>query len=185
LTAIALTLFGLLLAGVGVVVCAGSRRDGRRDERIIDRVDAILPQTQCRQCGFSGCRPYAEAIVRSGAGINRCPPGGESTVRALAELLGADPEPLRDAATERSVVTIDEALCIGCTKCIQACPVDAIIGAPRQMHTVLLKDCTGCGLCIPPCPVDCIAMVPAPMDARDWHWPKPAADTPHRHAHAA
>jgi electron transport complex protein RnfB len=131
-------------------------------ETLTDRIDALLPQTQCRQCGYSGCRPYAEAVATDRAGINQCPPGGEETIRELAALLGRRFEPLNPAfgATKPPMAAvIDEAVCIGCTLCIQACPVDAIVGAAKLMHTVIAAECTGCELCIPPCPVDCIAMV--------------------------
>jgi electron transport complex protein RnfB len=129
-----------------------------------DDIDALLPQTQCTQCGFAGCRPYAEAIARGEADINRCPPGGAAGIERLAALTGATPGPL-DATCgtegEPTVVVIDESRCIGCTLCIQACPVDAIVGASKRMHTVLLDECSGCNLCIAPCPVDCIAIVTA------------------------
>lgn len=127
-------------------------------------IDALLPQTQCRQCGYEGCRPYAEAIAAGHAGINQCPPGGDDTIRDLAALLGAPFQPLNPAfgaAQPPAVALIDEQRCIGCTLCIQACPVDAIAGAAKMMHTVIAQECTGCELCIPPCPVDCISMVPA------------------------
>ena len=134
----------------------------RRQTPPPEAIDALLPQTQCRQCGYAGCRPYAEAIAAGRAGINQCPPGGEETIQALAQLLGIPVEPLDPAfgVTKPPLVAmIDETICIGCTLCIQACPVDAIAGAPRLMHTVIAAECTGCELCIPPCPVDCIAMV--------------------------
>lgn len=127
-----------------------------------DDIDALLPQTQCGQCDYAGCRPYAEAIAAGQADINQCPPGGEAGIRALATLLGVPPKALNPRHGEHkpeSVVFIREAECIGCTKCIQACPVDAIIGASKLMHTVLADHCTGCNLCIPPCPVDCIDIV--------------------------
>lgn len=127
----------------------------------IDAIDALLPQTQCTKCGFAGCRPYAEAIAAGEAAINRCPPGGAEGIRRLARLLGRAELPLDPACGHeqpRRIAWIDPALCIGCTKCIVACPVDAIIGAPRRMHTVIDALCTGCDLCVPPCPVDCIAM---------------------------
>ncbi|WP_306673899.1 electron transport complex subunit RsxB [Tahibacter caeni] len=129
---------------------------------LADRIDALLPQTQCGQCHYAGCRPYAEAIAAGDADINQCPPGGEVGIRALATLLGREFKPLNPehgVETPRTVAVIDEAVCIGCTKCIQVCPVDAILGAPQVMHSVLTEECTGCGLCLVPCPVDCIAMV--------------------------
>ena len=128
-----------------------------------DAIDAELPQTQCRLCGYDGCRPYAEAIARGEAAINRCPPGGEVGLRALARITGLPAPPLDPACgpvKPRAVAVIDEAWCIGCTLCIQACPVDAIVGAAKRMHTVLAEDCTGCELCVPPCPMDCIVMTP-------------------------
>ena len=132
------------------------------------RIDAVLPQTQCRQCGYPACRPYADAVARGSADINRCPPGGEDVIRDLARLTGAAAKPLDPAfgaLATPSVAAIDESLCIGCTLCIQACPVDAIAGASKLMHTVIAAECTGCGLCIPPCPVDCISMFAAGEDA--------------------
>lgn len=133
---------------------------------LADRIDAELPQTQCTLCGYDGCRPYAEAIARGEADINRCPPGGDEGVAALARLLDRKIIPIAaecgEPVTQPQVAVIDESLCIGCVKCIQACPVDAIVGAPKQMHTVIASECTGCGLCIPPCPVDCIDLAPNP-----------------------
>jgi len=130
---------------------------------LADQIDDLLPQTQCTQCGFSGCRPYAEAIARGEADINQCPPGGTSGVVKLAALLRRDVIPLNPAyGVEKPLAAalIDEQWCIGCTLCIQACPVDVIVGAPKRMHTVLLERCTGCELCVAPCPVDCIEMIP-------------------------
>jgi electron transport complex protein RnfB len=129
---------------------------------LTDRIDALLPQTQCTKCGYPGCRPYAEAIVRGKADINQCPPGGVAGVEKLAALLGRQTQPLNPANGSEQPLTaalIDEGVCIGCTLCIQACPVDAIVGAAKLMHTVLLDHCTGCELCVPPCPVDCIEML--------------------------
>jgi electron transport complex protein RnfB len=126
-------------------------------------IDALLPQTQCTRCGYSGCRPYAEAIASGEAAINQCPPGGAATISALAALLERAPLPLNPAnglEGPELVAQIDEEVCIGCARCLPPCPVDAIIGAQRRMHTVLLALCTGCELCVAPCPVDCIAMVP-------------------------
>jgi len=131
---------------------------------LAEKIDALLPQTQCAQCGFDGCGPYADAIAAGEADINRCPPGGANGIRSLAALLGLPYRPLDPKhGVERPlrVAFIDEARCIGCTLCIQACPVDAIVGAPKQMHTVLSALCSGCDLCVAPCPVDCIAMLPA------------------------
>ncbi|HET7395178.1 MAG TPA: RnfABCDGE type electron transport complex subunit B [Gammaproteobacteria bacterium] len=131
---------------------------------LADRIDALLPQTQCQRCGYPDCRAYAEAIASDETEINRCPPGGVDTIQSLAELTGRKLKPLDPGLGEfrpDTVAFIDEPLCIGCTKCIQACPVDAIVGAAKQMHTVIESLCTGCELCIPPCPVDCIRMQPA------------------------
>ena len=133
-------------------------------DALIERIDAALPQTQCTRCGYPACRPYAEAVARGEAAINRCPPGGAEGVRVLARITGQPVLPLDPeygVEVPPCVAMIDEDACIGCTKCIQACPVDAIIGASKLMHTVIADLCTGCELCIPPCPVDCIAMVPA------------------------
>lgn len=144
---------------------------------LAEKVDAILPQTQCGQCGFVGCRPYAEAMAAGEADINRCPPGGETVIKSLAELLGVEAKPLDAENGEHSDVPllaiIDENTCIGCTLCIQACPVDAIVGAAKHMHTVIASECTGCKLCLPPCPVDCIAMVPLKAEPANWKWPYP------------
>lgn len=126
-------------------------------------IDAVLPQTQCTRCGYQGCRPYAEAIAAGKADINQCPPGGQATIDALAALLGRETKPLNPANGVEAapvVALIDEERCIGCAKCLPACPVDAIVGAQHYMHTVIVERCTGCELCIPPCPVDCIRLVP-------------------------
>jgi len=161
--------FGLLLGFAAV-------RFKVEADPVVDQIDAILPQTQCGQCGYPGCRPYAEAIASGEADINQCPPGGEAGVQALADLLGRDPKPINPEHGEikpKMVAVIDEQLCIGCTLCIQACPVDAILGAAKHMHTVIEAECTGCELCVPPCPVDCIAMVPVKTDIATWKWPYP------------
>lgn len=135
----------------------------RFSEKFIKAIDALLPQMQCGQCGYSGCEPYAAAIVEGRADINQCPPGDDDGIRNIATLLGIEPKPLNTRhglPKPRVVAVIDENLCIGCTFCIRACPVDAIVGAAKQMHTVLTDECTGCELCMAPCPMDCIAMVP-------------------------
>jgi len=142
------------------------------------RIDALLPQTQCTKCGYPGCSPYAEALARGAADINQCPPGGTRLVRRLATLLAREVVPLdpaRGVAPSRHVARIDEPRCIGCTLCIQACPVDAIVGAPAQMHTVIVELCTGCDLCVAPCPVDCIAMLPATGSDVRWTQPRQRA----------
>lgn len=131
---------------------------------LVEMIDALLPQTQCGKCGYGGCEPYAKAIAAGEADINQCPPGGETGIHKLAALLMREFKPLNPqfgVEKPREIAVIEEEICIGCTKCIEACPVDAIIGASKQMHTVITADCTGCELCIPPCPVDCIRMVPA------------------------
>ncbi|HSQ04193.1 MAG TPA: RnfABCDGE type electron transport complex subunit B [Burkholderiales bacterium] len=145
---------------------------------LADAIDAVLPQTQCGKCGYAGCRPYAEAMAAGAADINQCPPGGDEGIREIARVLGVRPKPLDPdfgAPQPPSVAFIEESICIGCTLCIQACPVDAIVGAPKLMHTVITAECTGCELCIPPCPVDCIRMAATGE----------VFDAPQRHARAA
>ncbi len=137
---------------------------------LAERIDALLPQTQCTKCGYAGCRPYADAIAADQAGINQCPPGGASGIAKLAALLDREPVPLNPAnGIERPlrVAVIDESLCIGCALCIQACPVGAIVGSAKRMHTVIPQLCTGCDLCVPPCPVDCIEMLVV-QPPREW-----------------
>jgi electron transport complex protein RnfB len=143
----------------GLALSLASRRLPANDSDLIEKVNDLLPQTQCAQCGFPGCRPYAAAIVDKAASINLCPPGGEETIRKLADLLGRDIIPLEESVVP-SVAVIDESLCIGCTHCRNACPVDAIVGAHQLMHTIIESECTGCELCVAPCPVDCISMRP-------------------------
>ena len=139
-------------------------------QQLADRIDALLPQTQCEQCGYHGCRPYAEAIARGEAAINQCPPGGAAGIAKLAALLDRPILPLapeHGVEKPRMLARVVEDECIGCTKCIQACPVDAIVGAAKLMHTVLADDCTGCELCVPACPVDCIVLEPMPAEQLD------------------
>ena len=161
----------------GLVLGYASIRFKVESDPLVDKIDALLPQTQCGQCTYPGCRPYATAIANGEADINQCPPGGETTIIALADLLGRDVKPLNpENGIEEdinTVVVIDEEICIGCTLCIQACPVDAILGAAKQMHTVITEECTGCDLCIPPCPVDCIYVVPLDTTTANWKWSFP------------
>ncbi|WP_116148609.1 electron transport complex subunit RsxB [Paraburkholderia sp. BL27I4N3] len=147
---------------------------------LADRIEDLLPQTQCTKCGYPACRPYAEAVASGEANYNQCPPGGAEGIARLAALLGKPVIPLNSAngvERPRPLAVIDEQVCIGCTLCMQACPVDAIVGAPKQMHTVIVELCTGCDLCVPPCPVDCIALPPVTGEATGWNaWSQAQAD---------
>ena len=147
---------------------------------LADQVEDLLPQTQCTKCGYAACRPYAEAIADGAADINQCPPGGMEGVRRLSALTRRPVipiNPVNGVERARPVAFIDESLCIGCTLCIQACPVDAILGATKQMHTILPSLCTGCDLCVAPCPVDCISMMPVTGERTGWDaWTQPDAD---------
>jgi len=172
----------LILVGLavvfGLILGYASVRFKVEGDPLVDQVDNLLPQTQCGQCSYAGCRPYAEAIANGEAPINKCPPGGESTILALADLLDVEPMELDEEAGVEldmpNVAVIIEKDCIGCTLCIQACPVDAIVGAAKLMHTVIEDECTGCDLCLPPCPVDCIVMVPRKTTTANWKWQEPA-----------
>jgi Na+-translocating ferredoxin:NAD+ oxidoreductase subunit B len=156
----AAAIFGALGAVLAAALRGAQPQAGA--EALSERIDALLPQTQCGQCGHPGCRPYAQAMAQ-GEAINRCPPGGATTIAALADLLDTPPLPLDGISRPKAVAFIREEECIGCTKCIQACPVDAIVGATKLMHTVIAAECTGCDLCVEPCPVDCIEMRPLPQ----------------------
>jgi electron transport complex protein RnfB len=179
--AVVAAIFGLILGYSAI-------RFKVEGDPIVDQIDSILPQTQCGQCTYAGCRPYAEAIASGEADINQCPPGGETTIIALSDLLGVEAKPLNaehgEVKENKTVVYIDEQVCIGCTLCIQACPVDAILGAAKHMHTVITAECTGCDLCIPPCPVDCIHVVDVKDSLLTWKWEPPevahAAPRPNR-----
>ena len=170
----ALVVLGLVFGALLGYAAVKFKAEG---DPVVDQIEALLPQTQCGQCGFPGCRPYAEAIA-NGEAINKCPPGGTTTIQALADLLSVE-APALDAEhgveKPKSVAYIREAECIGCTKCIQACPVDAILGAAKQMHTVIVSECTGCDLCVEPCPVDCIDMIELGSNLQSWKWSQPLA----------
>jgi electron transport complex protein RnfB len=169
---------GLLATSLGLGLGWAARRFRVNADPVVEQINQLLPQTQCGQCGYPGCRPYAAAIAAGVAEINQCPPGGLAGIQALADLLGREILQLNPENGEekpRTVAVIDEQTCIGCTLCIQACPVDAILGAAKQMHTVIESECTGCDLCLPPCPVDCIEMVVRPEDMTDWQPAKPMA----------
>lgn len=162
--------FAVLLICFAYQIGQTVRQQWQQQQGIVDLINQQLPQTQCGQCGHAGCLPYARAISQ-GEAINKCPPGGESTIRRLAGLLNELNEPLNPAHGAHQppgLALIRESECIGCTKCIQACPVDAILGAPKLMHTVIASECTGCDLCVDPCPVDCIDMVTQPAPAPVW-----------------
>lgn len=170
---VALVALALVFGGILGFAAVQFKVEG---DPIVDQLDALLPQTQCGQCSYPGCRPYAEAIA-NGDAINKCPPGGQTTINAIADLLDVEAPELDEEHGEESdvakVAYIREDECIGCTKCIQACPMDAILGAAKQMHTVIVDECTGCDLCVEPCPVDCIDMVPVETTLGDWKWNLP------------
>jgi electron transport complex protein RnfB len=170
---ISITLLSCIF-GLGLGWASGKFRAD--SDSVTDQINAILPQTQCGQCSYPGCRPYAEAIAAGEAGINQCPPGGEAGIRALADLLGIEAMPLNPengVEKPKTVAVIDESICIGCTLCILACPVDAIVGSAKLMHTVIEAECTGCDLCLPPCPVDCIEMVIKSRVPGEWARSRP------------
>ena len=165
-----IALFSLLALLFGLLLGYAAVRFRVEADPIVEKLDALLPQTQCGQCGYPGCRPYAEAIA-NGDAINKCVPGGEPTIKRIAELMGVEVPvdgPLEPPI--KKVAFIHEDLCIGCTKCIQACPVDAIVGAAKMMHTVIKSECTGCDLCVDPCPTDCIEMIELPTTPDSWNW---------------
>jgi len=169
---LAILAIALLALSFGALLGFAGLRFKVAGDPIVEQLDALLPQTQCGQCGYPGCKPYAEAIA-NGEEINKCPPGGDATIKNIAGLMGVEAKPLNDAHGEsdvKKVAYIREDECIGCTKCIVACPVDAIVGATRQMHTVIADECTGCDLCVAPCPVDCIDMIPAGDERANWRW---------------
>ena len=168
----AIVALGILSLAFGALLGFASVKFKVEGNPVVDQVNNLLPQTQCGQCGYPGCKPYAEAIAE-GEEINRCPPGGEATVQALADLLDVEAKPLDAEERPPAYAYIREDECIGCTKCIQACPMDAILGAAKQMHTVITSECTGCDLCVEPCPVDCIDMLPIETTMQTWSWALP------------
>lgn len=170
-----LVMVGLSIV-IGVVLGWAAVQFRVEGDPLVEKIDAVLPQTQCGQCGFPGCKPYATAIAAGEADINMCPPGGEDGVKKLAELLGVEPKDLNAEPRPKAVAVIDENTCIGCTLCIQACPVDAILGSAKHMHTIISSECTGCELCLAPCPVDCITMRPLPETVATWKWKYPVIE---------
>lgn len=166
----ALALFAFF---AGLILAIASRIFRVEGDPMVEKVENLLPQTQCGQCGYPGCRPYAEAVAHGEAEINHCIPGGDRTMRQIADLMGVPPKEIEEEATVPMIAFIREDECIGCTLCIKACPVDAIIGAPKQYHTVITDHCTGCTLCVEPCPVDCIDMLQKPELLEHWSWPLP------------
>ena len=172
----ALAIMALGAVVLGAALGYASIRFKVEGDPLVEKIEAILPQTQCGQCGYPGCKPYAAAISAGEADINLCPPGGMDGVRKLADLLGREVKPLEAEEKPKQVAIIDEATCIGCTLCIQACPVDAIVGAAKQMHTIIEPLCTGCELCIKPCPVEFIHMLPIAENLDNWKWKYPVIE---------
>lgn len=174
--AIAIVVIGGLALVFGLLLGYAAKYFQIEGDPIVEQIEALLPQSQCGKCGYPGCHPYAQAIANQEANLSLCLPGGELTRLALAELLNRDPNvgDTEKAEEIKMLAVIDELQCIGCTLCIQACPVDAILGASRQMHTVIAQECTGCELCVAPCPVNCIQMVVVPPTLTTWKWPYPA-----------
>jgi electron transport complex protein RnfB len=172
---IAIAAIAILAALFGLLLGYSAIRFHIEGNPVADQADALLPQSQCGQCGYPGCRPYAEAIAQGEAEINLCSPGGEAVMLALADLLGREPVANDDAPPKiKAVAQINEQCCIGCTKCLQSCPVDAIVGANKQLHGILALECTGCELCIETCPIGCILMQPVTDTPATWKWPHPA-----------
>jgi len=166
---IAIIALAVLGAISGMILGYSAIRFKVKTNPIVEELDALLPQTQCGQCGYPGCKPYAKAMA-NGEKTNKCAPGGEAVMILLSERLGVKIPKLEAEEKPKLLAFIREDQCIGCTKCIQACPVDAILGATRQMHTVITNECTGCELCVAPCPTDCIDMIPIALTTQNWNW---------------
>ncbi len=166
---IAIITLAILGALFGMLLGYSAIRFKVKTNPIVEDLDALLPQTQCGQCGYPGCKPYAQAMA-NGEKTNKCAPGGEAVMLQLSERLGVESGKLETAEKPKLLAFIREDQCIGCTKCIQACPVDAILGATRQIHTVISDECTGCELCVAPCPTDCIDMIPIVLTTQNWNW---------------
>lgn len=173
----AVIFMGMLGLVLGLALGYASSKLKVREDPVVEKIDAVLPQIQCGQCGFPGCRPYADAIANDKADINRCVPGGDDVIRKLAELLNRPAKPLAvdtpPSIPTKGVAFIHEDQCIGCTRCIQVCPVECIAGAARCMHTVIRQQCTGCSMCVSACPVDCIQMMELQETLDNWQWKKP------------
>lgn len=172
----ALAIMAALALLLGAVLGVAAIKYRVDEDPLVDKIDAILPQTQCGQCGYPGCKPYATAVAGGEAEINKCVPGGEDGIRKLADLLGRDFVPMDGELAEpkpKSLARIDENTCIGCTLCIQACPVDAIVGSAKHLHAVIASECTGCELCVAPCPVDCISIDAVKESVTTWKWQYP------------
>jgi electron transport complex protein RnfB len=174
---IAIIAISLLALFFGLLLGYSSIRFHVDENPIVEKINEMLPQSQCGQCGFPGCSSFAEAVAEGTAPVNGCPPGGESTMLTMAELLGIEPMPMGEAGDDKPtgpiVAVIDEQDCIGCAVCLKHCPVDAILGTTKQMHTVITAECIGCEACVEPCPVDCIYMEPIPVTINNWAWPLP------------